>query len=294
MNDTAAPRTNQGLGLGLVRLLRPKQWVKNGFVLAPLVFAGQFLNADAVAHALVAALLFCLASSATYIINDIQDVERDRKHPQKSLSRPIASGAVSVPMALTLLAVLYATLIAAAFWMPEVLAVIAAYALLNVAYTFYLKQQPVLDIFTIALGFVLRVYAGAMALNVPVSSWMFITTLCLALYLGAVKRRQELKQSGSDGRQVLKQYTVVLVDRYAEMSATGALLFYSMFVMSTRPELVVTVPLVLFGLFRYWFVVEALEGGESPTDALLADGQLLTTVVLWVSLCAWALWPKVG
>jgi 4-hydroxybenzoate polyprenyltransferase len=152
----------------------------------------------------------------------------------------------------------------------------------------------VLDIFTIALGFVLRVYAGAMALNVPVSSWMFITTLCLALYLGAVKRRQELKQSGSDGRQVLKQYTVVLVDRYAEMSATGALLFYSMFVMSTRPELVVTVPLVLFGLFRYWFVVEALEGGESPTDALLADGQLLTTVVLWVSLCAWALWPKVG
>jgi len=294
MNDTAAPPANQGLGLGLIRMMRPKQWVKNGFVLAPLVFAGQFLNADAVAHALVAALLFCLASSATYIINDIQDVERDRKHPQKSLSRPIASGAVSVPMALTLLAVLYATLIAAAFWMPEVLAVIAAYALLNVAYTFYLKQQPVLDIFTIALGFVLRVYAGAMALNVPVSSWMFITTLCLALYLGAVKRRQELKQSGSDGRQVLKQYTVVLVDRYAEMSATGALLFYSMFVMSTRPELVVTVPLVLFGLFRYWFVVEALEGGESPTDALLAAGQLLTTVVLWVSLCAWALWPKVG
>lgn len=283
-----------GLGLGLIRLMRPKQWVKNGFVLAPLVFAGQFLNADALAHALVAALLFCLASSATYIINDIQDVERDRKHPKKSLTRPIASGAVPVPMALALLAVLYAVLIAAAFWMPEVLAVIAVYALLNVAYTFYLKRQPVLDIFTIALGFVLRVYAGAMALSVPVSSWMFITTLCLALYLAAVKRRQELSQSGSEGRQVLEKYTVALVDRYAEMSATGALLFYSMFVMSTRPELVVTVPLVLFGLFRYWFVVEALEGGESPTDALLADGQLLLTVVLWVGACAWALWPTVG
>lgn len=283
-----------GLGLGLIRLTRPKQWVKNAFVLAPLVFAGQFLNADAVAHALGAALLFCLASSATYIINDIQDVERDRKHPKKSLTRPIASGAVPVPMALALLAVLYAVLIAAAFWMPEVLAVIAAYALLNVAYTFYLKRQPVLDIFTIALGFVLRVYAGAMALSVPVSSWMFITTLCLALYLAAVKRRQELSQSGSEGRQVLEKYTVALVDRYAEMSATGALLFYSMFVMSTRPELVVTVPLVLFGLFRYWFVVEALEGGESPTDALLADGQLLMTVVLWVGACAWAIWPTVG
>jgi decaprenyl-phosphate phosphoribosyltransferase len=294
MNDTAAPPANQGLGLGLIRLMRPKQWVKNGFVLAPLVFAGQFLNAEAVTNALVAALLFCLASSATYIINDIQDVERDRKHPKKSLTRPIASGAVPVPTALGLLALLYAVLIATAFYMPEVLAVIAAYALLNVAYTFYLKRQPVLDIFTIALGFVLRVYAGAMALSVPVSSWMFITTLCLALYLAAVKRRQELNQSGSEGRQVLEKYTVALVDRYAEMSATGALLFYSMFVMSTRPELVVTVPLVLFGLFRYWFVVEALEGGESPTDALLADGQLIITLLLWVGACAWAIWPTVG
>jgi 4-hydroxybenzoate polyprenyltransferase len=259
-----------------------------------LVFAGQFLNAEAVTNALVAALLFCLASSATYIINDIQDVERDRKHPKKSLTRPIASGAVPVPTALGLLALLYAVLIATAFYMPEVLAVIAAYALLNVAYTFYLKRQPVLDIFTIALGFVLRVYAGAMALSVPVSSWMFITTLCLALYLAAVKRRQELNQSGSEGRQVLEKYTVALVDRFAEMSATGALLFYSMFVMSTRPELVVTVPLVLFGLFRYWFVVEALEGGESPTDALLADGQLIITLLLWVGACAWAIWPTVG
>lgn len=294
MNDTAAPPPTRGLGLGLIQLMRPKQWVKNGFVLAPLVFAGQFLDTDAVSQALLAALLFCLASSATYIINDIQDVERDRQHPKKSLSRPIASGAVPVPMALALLAVLYAILIAAAFWMPTVMAVIAAYALLNVAYTFYLKHQPVVDIFTIAIGFVLRVYAGAMALSVPVSSWMFITTLCLALFLAAVKRRQELSQSGIEGRQVLKKYTVGLVDRYAEMSATAALLFYSMFVMSARPVLVVTVPLVLFGLFRYWYVADALERGESPTDALLSDGPLLLTVLVWVGVCAWAVWPSVG
>ena len=283
-----------GLGLGLIQLMRPKQWVKNVFVLAPLVFAGQFLIVDAVTDVLIAALLFCLASSATYIINDIQDVERDRKHPKKSLSRPIASGAVPVHMALALLAVLYAVLIAAAFWMPAVMAVIAAYALLNVAYTFYLKHLPVVDIFTIAIGFVLRVYAGAMALSVPVSSWMFITTLCLALFLAAVKRRQELSQSGIEGRQVLKKYTVGLVDRYAEMSATAALLFYSMFVMSARPVLVVTVPLVLFGLFRYWYVVDALERGESPTDALLSDWPLLVTVLMWVGVCAWAVWPSVG
>lgn len=168
--------------------------------------------------------------------------------------------------------------------------VIAAYLLLNLAYTFVLKHQPVVDIFTIAIGFVLRVYAGAMALAVPVSSWMFVTTLCLALYLAAVKRRQELSQSGSEGRQVLEKYSLGLIDRYAEMAATGALVFYSMFVMSSRPELVATVPLVLFGLFRYWYVVEQ-GGGESPTDALLADWQLLVCVLLWVAVCAWALWP---
>ena len=116
----------------------------------------------------------------------------------------------------------------------------------------------------------------------------------MALYLAAVKRRQELSQSGSEGRKVLEKYSVALVDRYAEMSATGALLFYSMFVMSAKPALVITVPLVLFGLFRYWFVVEALDGGESPTDALLADWQLLLTVVLWVLTCVWALWPVQG
>lgn len=112
--------------------------------------------------------------------------------------------------------------------------------------------------------------------------------------MAAIKRRQELSQTGAEGRKVLEKYSVSLVDRYAEMSATGALLFYSIFVMSAKPELVITVPLVLFGLFRYWFVVEVLEGGESPTDALLADRPLLLTVVLWVAVCGWALWPVQG
>jgi decaprenyl-phosphate phosphoribosyltransferase len=275
----------------MLRLLRPKQWVKNGFVLAPLVFAGLFFDLDAVKHALVAVILFCVASSATYIVNDLHDIEHDRRHPRKSRTRPLASGAVSVPIALVLLAGLYAVLVWGWFATPKVFMVIAGYLALNLAYTFFLKHQPVVDIFTIAIGFVLRVYAGAMALDVPVSSWMFITTLCLALYLAAVKRRQELSQSGIEGRKVLEKYSVSLVDRYAEMSATGALLFYSMFVMSAKPGLVITVPLVLFGLFRYWFVVEALDGGESPTDALLADWQLLLTMMLWVAACGWALWP---
>ena len=142
----------------------------------------------------------------------------------------------------------------------------------------------------IAIGFVLRVLAGAVALEVPVSGWMFVTTLCLALYLAAIKRGQELSQSGSAGRQVLEKYSKPLVDRYAEMSATCALVFYSMFVMSSRPQLLITVPVVLFGLFRYWYVVDVLDGGESPTDALLTDWPLLLTVLSWVAACIWALW----
>ena len=164
--------------LGLIKLMRPKQWVKNCFVLAPLVFSGAFLDAGAVSHALLAMLLFCIASSATYIINDMHDIESDRRHPKKSKTRPLAAGIVSVPAALILLAALYAALAWGWFVAPKVVMVIAAYLVLNLAYTFVLKHQPVVDIFTIAIGFVLRVYAGAMALEVPVSSWMFITTLC--------------------------------------------------------------------------------------------------------------------
>lgn len=277
---------------GLIKLMRPRQWIKNGFVLAPLMFTGSFLDPSSVQNALLAALLFCIASSATYVVNDMRDVENDRRHPKKSKTRPLASGAVRMPQATVLLMLLYGGLIAGFFLMPAVMYVILGYLALNLAYSFVLKHQPVIDIFTIAFGFVLRVYAGAVALDVPLSSWMFVCTLCLALYLAAVKRRQELALSGTESRKVLQHYTVALVDRYAEMSATGALIFYSLFVMNAHPEMVVTIPFVLYGLFRYWFVVEALEGGESPTDALLNDWQLLLTVMLWVGITGYVLWPQ--
>ena len=277
---------------GLMRLLRPRQWVKNGFVLAPLLFTGQFADARAMVAAALAALLFCVASSATYVVNDWRDIARDRAHPTKRYSRPLASGAVTPAMAALLLALLYAILIASAFALPRVLAVIGIYVLLNLAYSFGLKHQPVIDIFVVASGFVLRVIAGAQALAVPVSSWMFVTTLCLALYLAAVKRRQELLQAGSDAREVLGKYSLPLIERYAEMSATGALVFYSLFVMNAHPELIVTIPLVLFGLFRYWYIVEREGGGESPTDTLLTDWQLQLVALAWVVLCAVRLWKK--
>jgi decaprenyl-phosphate phosphoribosyltransferase len=291
MHNTADPPKQHRSAIALITLMRPKQWIKNGFVLAPLLFTGSFLDLVAFKHALIAALLFCIASSATYIVNDIQDIARDRQHPEKAKSRPLASGAVSVGNALVLLFVLYTLLFIGGWFAPKVIWVIVGYLLLNVAYSLVLKHQPVIDIFSIALGFVLRVFAGAVALDVPISGWMFTTTLSLALYLAAVKRSQELSQRGSSGRNVLKKYSQPLVDRYAEMSATCALVFYSMFVMAAKPELVISVPLVMFGLYRYWYVVDILGAGESPTDALLSDWPLLGTLVLWVGVCAWALWP---
>lgn len=279
---------------GLIALLRIKHWIKNGFVLAPLLFTGAFLSADAVISAFLAAMYFSIASSVTYIMNDIHDIERDRKHPQKSRTRPLAAGIVTIRAAIALIIALLCVLTSAWILMPSILGVIIAYLILNVAYTRYLKHQPVLDIFTIATGFVLRVYAGAIALSVPVSGWMFITTLCLALYLASVKRRQELGQVGVEGREVLEKYSLFLVNRYAEMSATGALVFYALFVVTAKPQLINSVPLVLFGLFRYWYVVDSLDAGESPTDVLLADWPLLLTVIAWLLVCGWALWPKMG
>lgn len=291
MQGSIASSSSSSLS-GLIRLMRPKQWIKNGFVLAPVIFAGEFLNLYALEHALLAFILFSLASSTTYILNDLHDVESDRKHPHKSKSRPIAAGIVSIPMAWMFYILLNVILILNWFTMPSLMLIITIYMGMTMAYTFLLKEQPVIDLFTIAIGFVLRVYAGAVAVSVSVSSWMFVTTLCLALYLAAIKRRQEHQQCGTESRQVLKKYSKPLLDYYAEMAATGALMFYSMFVLSTKPQLVITIPLVLFGLFRYAYIVEIKEDGESPTDALLTDWPLILTIIIWAASCAWLLLPS--
>lgn len=268
----------------LLALMRPKQWVKNVFVLAPMVFSGAFHLFESIMLSSLAAFYFCIASSATYIVNDLKDIDADRQHPTKSKSRPLAAGTVTPKSAILLLIFLYCLLATALYTMPAILCAILAYIVLNLLYTYILKHQPVLDIFVIAIGFVLRVYAGALALDVPLSSWMFITTLCLALYLASVKRKQELSSSDKSSRKVLEHYNVALIDRYAEISVTSTLIFYSLYVIQVNPGLVITIPLVLYGLFRYWYIVEAKGGGESPTDALFSDWQLVASVVIWCGL----------
>jgi decaprenyl-phosphate phosphoribosyltransferase len=193
------------------------------------------------------------------------------------------------------LALLVAAIVTVCVLRPALALPVAAYLVLSVAYSAWLKRVPVVDIFCIAIGFSMRVQAGAVAIDVGVSHWMFITALCLALYLASIKRRQELRSHGSAARGVLERYSVALVERYAEMAAMSALVFYGMFVMSERPRLIVTIPLVMFGMFRYWYVVQQQDGGESPTDALLTDWPLQLTVLAWVAMCGGAiLWPGSG
>ena len=288
MNDTVAAPRRSSLA-ATIALLRPREWSKNIFVLAPLVFAGAFSHSAALYHAGIAFVLFCIAASAVYIVNDLHDIAEDRAHPVKRRKRPLAAGDISPRAAVLVLLCLYGVLAVGCYLLPRAGVIVVGYVLLNIAHTFMLKLQPVIDIFSIAIGFMLRVYAGAEAIAVPVSPWMFVTTLCLALYLAAVKRRQELNWAGGTGRAVLQQYTAPLLDRFAQMAATGALLFYSMFVVTTRQELVFTIPFVLFGLFRYQWLVEVREAGESPADALLGDWQLILTGLFWLVMCAYAI-----
>ncbi|HMA03512.1 MAG TPA: decaprenyl-phosphate phosphoribosyltransferase [Gemmatimonadaceae bacterium] len=274
---------------GLLRLIRPKHWVKNLFVLAPLIFSGTFTRPMVTLLAVFGTLLFCVAASIVYIINDLSDVRRDMLHPVKRITRPIASGAVSVAEARVVLVVLSLLLVVGTFVSIPLVAVLIGYILLNLLYSVWLKSIPVVDIFCVAAGFVLRVYAGARVIDVPLSSWMMVTTLSIALYLAAIKRRDELDAQGDGARAVLGQYSIALLDRFALMSSVCSMVFYSLFVVTTRPVLAFTIPLVLFGIFRYWFLVDRGGRGESPTDALWSDRTLAVTVVLWGLLCAYLL-----
>ncbi|MDC3295034.1 decaprenyl-phosphate phosphoribosyltransferase [bacterium] len=269
----------------LIRLIKPQQWIKNSFVFAPLLFSGLFINTLSVKYSIFTFLIFCIASSAVYVFNDYFDIESDKKHPVKSLTRPLATGEITKPQGLIVIIILYALTIIAIFVHPKIGFVISSYILLNVMYTLYFKHQPVLDIFSIATGFVLRVYAGAVALEIPLSSWMFITTMSLALFLISIKRRQELINNGSSSRKVLKLYSIKLIDKFADLAAISSILFYSLFIMSDKPNMVFTIPFVVFGFYRYWFIVDAKNLGESPTEAIFSDWLLKFNLLGWLLAC---------
>lgn len=279
-----------------IAAMRPYQWTKNLLVLAALVFAGELAHVDKALVSLAAFAAFCLAASATYIFNDLLDIESDREHPKKR-HRPLASGALSIGSAWLLLVALFGASIAIAWSIRvEFLLALVAYVVLTLAYTLKLKHVMIVDVMAIALGFVIRAVAGALALNVPFSNWLVVCTLFLATFLGLSKRRQEivlLEEGAHSHRQVLQHYTVHYLDQLILIMAGGTLITYTIYTCSPEviqrlgtDKLYVTLPFVVYGLFRYLHLIHHETGGGDPSSTLVKDKPLLATVVLWAIACA--------
>jgi 4-hydroxybenzoate polyprenyltransferase len=272
----------------LLRLARPRQWVKNAVVFAALVFAGRLRDPDAVGLAIVTFLAFCCASSAVYVLNDLRDREEDRAHPVKR-RRPLAAGLVSPRAAVIEGLVLAAASFAlGALLPPRALVVLAAYLLLNVGYTLRLKHVAIVDVLSIALGFVLRVQAGIEAIASPQSAWILLTMFFVALCLASGKRRSELAQlAGYEGRRVvLGTYSLAFLDLLLGVSATTALMCYALYAVTVQRDetFIVTVLPVTFGILRYLLLVVVRERGEDPDELLTRDRPLAVAIVLWAVL----------
>jgi 4-hydroxybenzoate polyprenyltransferase len=279
-----------------MRSLRPVQWLKNGFVLAPIVFSGLVDDLESWERSFLAVIAFCAASSATYLLNDILDREADRSHPTKR-DRPIASGEVSVTTAVIGAASLALMAFAIAFtlggWFPWVL---LGYLLLTILYSLFLKQAVFVDVLVVAAGFVLRVVGGAVAIDVPISRWLLLCTYLLALYLALGKRRAELALLGEEAgnhRVVLGHYTLPLVDQSISVVLGATVLAYTLYTVAPdtvakvgSEGLMATVPVVLYGLFRYLYLLHRHELGGSPTRVLITDRPLLLCVAAWIGIAA--------
>ncbi len=276
--------------------MRPEQWLKNGFVLAPIVFSGLVGDSDAWLRSLLAVAAFCAASSATYLVNDVIDREADRAHPDKC-RRPIAAGEVSVAAAMAFAVFLVVVALAVALWLGGWFPIILiSYVALVLLYSAILKRAVFLDVLVVAAGFVLRVVGGAVAINVPVSRWILVVTYLLALYLALGKRRTELALLGDGAghhRVVLGHYTLPMVDSAISVVLGATVLAYALYTVAPdtvakvgSEGLLATVPIVLYGLFRYLYLLHSQEVGGSPTKALLTDRPLLVCVAIWLLVSA--------
>lgn len=281
----------------LVRALRPAQWAKNLFVLAPLVFAHRLIDLVSVQRALLAFLAFCVAASAVYLVNDIRDREEDRHHPRKRL-RPIASGRLSVGAAAATALVLAAAAGAAALWLGGIFTgFLAGYLALNLLYSWGLKHVVILDVMVVSLGFVLRVLGGAAAIPVEVSKWLVLCTTFVSLFLAFSKRRHELVllQGGANAqRRVLQSYSASFLDQMINVVTASTVVSYALY--AVAPEtiakfgtdwLVYTIPMVLFGVFRYLYLIYQIPGDQNPTETILRDRPFLINVLLWTLAVVW-------
>ena len=276
-------------------LIRPQQWIKTGFVLIPMFFGGRLLNADDVIASVVTFFAFSFAASAIYCFNDIVDVDADRRHPVKC-HRPIASGAVSVPTAYALMAVLALLSALLLFFLPqragETAGIVAFYFLLNMAYCIWLKRHAIIDVCTVAFGFVLRILAGGMACDVAVSNWLVLMTFLLALFLSFAKRRDDvlrMNETGEPPRRNTIRYNLTFVNQAITITGTVTLVCYIMYTVSPEvvsrfhaPYLYLTSIFVLVGLLRYMQLTVVDEVSGDPTKILLRDRFTQAIVVAWI------------
>jgi len=270
-----------------IHLLRPKQWVKNLFIFAALLFSK---NIDKLPYVLIAAyafLCFCTTSSTVYIFNDLLDIEKDRLHPRKR-KRPLAAGVISKSEALILMAFMLPSTVAFSFMVNYRFGIIIMiYLLNNVLYTLYVKHLVILDVMSIALGFILRVAGGALAIGVLISPWLLLCTFLLALFLGFSKRRNELLVLQGDAqshRLILEHYSLEFIDSMLSIVTASTLISYSLytFFASDDKYSMVTILFVLYGIFRYQYLIYNKKLGESPEEIVLTDRPLLINIVLWV------------
>lgn len=284
--------------------VRPEQWTKNLFVFAGLLFGHRLTDQGSAWRAVETFAVFCALSGAVYLFNDIADRERDRLHPTKRL-RPIASGHLSVPLAAGAGATLGVLATAGAFAIAFGVGVVAVlYLLLMLAYSVRLKHVVIIDVLTIAAGFVLRTVAGTLAIGVPVSNWLVICTILLALFLGLSKRRHELVSLAGDAtahRRILDEYNPYLLDQMVSVVTASSLIAYALYTVSPdtvaragTDRLPATIPFVLYGIFRYLYLVHQKQTGGNPSTLILGDRPLLACIALWAATVGVLLYTPLG
>jgi 4-hydroxybenzoate polyprenyltransferase len=290
--ETSAATSPSALA-ALAESLRPSQWVKNGFVFCALIFSRSLTDWHRTTLVTLAALLFCAVSGATYLVNDVLDARDDRQHPVKRL-RPVASGRVSTKAALLAAAMLGFAALAGAWTIDHAFfQIVSLYAALNLVYSAWLKRVMLVDVFVIAAGFVLRVIGGGIVIHVELSAWLIVCTTLLALFLALSKRRHELVllgENASGHRSSLADYTPHFLDQLIGIVTASTVMSYALYTLSDdarikfpNKRLELTVPLVLFGIFRYLYLVHRREGGGNPARMLFTDPVLLSSVLLWVA-----------
>lgn len=286
MEQNAGLQANNKLK-SYIKLFRPKQWIKNLFVFAALVFSNNILHADLLERTLLCFVLFCAASSSVYILNDIIDASKDRLHPKKKF-RPIASGAISKTEALVLLFILVPAVLIGSFIFSKLLfLLIIVYFTNNILYCFVLKNMVIIDVMSIAVGFILRVISGCIAIDVFISPWLLLCTLLLSLFLGFSKRRNELlvlEEKAEHHRKILDEYSLEFIDKMLSIIISSTVMAYTLYTFSSRSNyyLMSTIPFVLYGIFRYQYIIYKKNEGGSPEEVVLSDKPLLIDMILWV------------